>query len=1188
VKILLIGSGPIVIGQAAEFDYAGTQACKSLREEGHTVVLINSNPATIMTDQEMSDALYIEPLTVEFCERVIMRERPDALLPTLGGQTGLNLATQLAEQGILEKYNVKLLGTPLSAIQKAEDREQFRALMREIKEPVPESWIIRTPAELEDVLAKVPYPCIIRPAYTLGGTGGGIANTKEELLEIGNKGLKLSMQSMIMVERSLLGWKEVEYEVMRDSKGNCITVCNMENFDPMGVHTGDSIVVAPSQTLSDIEYHMLRTASLKIIQALGIEGGCNVQLAVNPRSFDYYIIEVNPRVSRSSALASKATGYPIARVAAKIAVGKTLDEIDNQVTGSTKACFEPALDYCVVKVPRWPFDKFASGDRSLFTQMKATGEVMAIDRNFESALMKAIRGLEVKQKDLRHPKMQALAEDDLKREINKPTDERLWAVAEGLRRGWGVTEVNRLSRIDPWFLNKIENLLAVERQLTNISEHYDDPQRMREILERGFQAGFPSQSIESLVGITASLKEDLAKLLAGTSHLFENIYAELTEKPESSEDEFKEFWSKYNVDDHEFLARFFCAGVISNMKDAPVFKMVDTCAGEFESATPYYYGTYDLEDDADGRAPAADPARQTVLVLGSGPIRIGQGIEFDYSCVHCVWSLRSLGYRPIIINNNPETVSTDFDTADGLYFEPVTLDDVTDVIHHENPIGVVVQFGGQTAINLAQGLADKGFTVLGTSPDAISEAEDRDRFEKLLSRLEVPKPAGRAVRSLKEAKIVAKEIGYPVLVRPSFVLGGRAMEIVYDEDQLNSFYGEAEAENPGQPVLIDKYILGVEAEVDVISDGVDTLVPGIMEHIERAGVHSGDSMAVYPAVSLSLSVQSQIVTSACKIARELKIHGLMNIQFVIQDDIAYVLEVNPRASRTVPYLSKVTGIPMVDLATRCMMGEKLSDLGYSSGLWTVSGEPKLSPAPYEPRVSGKILAEEAFISGTARIPEPNFFAVKAPVFSFQKLAKVEPSLGPEMKSTGEILGTDFTYEGALYKALVASGITFKGDGDVVITVQDQDKPKAVLIARELQQSGYKIVATKGTAAALTAAGIACETVNKISEGSPNLMDLIMSGRVSLMINTPEIGRAAENEGARIRRACIETGAPCVTSVDTAGALARAIEVFRDPERSSCLRLEEYFLPRLAVVPDQADAAPAERTAVGEAVAESPR
>jgi len=1433
MKVLVIGSGPIVIGQAAEFDYAGTQACKSLREEGCEVVLVNSNPATIMTDQDMSDALYIEPLTVDFLERVIARERPDALLPTLGGQTGLNLATQLAHDGILDKYNVRLLGTPLEAIQKAEDRESFRALMREIKEPVPESWIIESPQELKAILDIVPYPCIVRPAYTLGGTGGGIAENKDELWEIGQKGLKLSMRSQLMVERSLLGWKEIEYEVMRDSAGNCITVCNMENLDPMGVHTGDSIVVAPSQTLSDIEYHMLRTASLKIIRALGIEGGCNVQLAVNPESFDYYIIEVNPRVSRSSALASKATGYPIARVAAKIAIGKTLDEIDNQVTGTTKACFEPALDYCVVKVPRWPFDKFAQGDRTLFTQMKATGEVMAIDRTFESALMKALRGLEVKQKDLRHPKfappaqskpaaengarkgsttesealdgsrgaglprwstegctyavtirladaipasvqlqyqeehriLQKLVEtatistdefrkrlyqarldkiegaldksygscllahssvrtivsealthhdgtrydlyaavvmpnhvhvlvrprsgfdlpeivhawkaftahqinktlgregqlweteyydhlvrdaDDfndqlnyiasnpekladkedawtyvaslhgqgsdgaaysgaggceashgmtdaeLREAIRKPTDERLWALAEGLRRGWSPEEINKICKVDVWFLEKIQKLVKMEQHLASLHEHAHDPEAMSKAIEDAFLIGFPSPTIESMLGIDEEFKKDLKELREAAKSLeimregdpFERIRG-LADGDENAFRAYLEefsaslradaevaakasrFWEKYDIGDPKVQMRLYCAGQIARLKVMPVFKMVDTCAGEFESKTPYYYGTFEQEDDAKTNP---DDARETVLVLGSGPIRIGQGIEFDYSCVHCVWSLERLGYRAIIVNNNPETVSTDFDTGDGLYFEPVTLEDVLDVAAHEKPIGAVVQFGGQTAINLATKLKNNGIRVLGTDPSAIDTAEDRDLFEKLLNSLDIPKPAGRAVRSLEEAVVVANEIGYPVLVRPSFVLGGRAMEIVYSEEHLRSFYGEAEDANPGQPVLIDKYVLGPEAEVDVISDGEETLVPGIMEHIERAGVHSGDSMAVYPAVNLSQNVQRQMVVSACKIARALQVKGLMNIQFVIQNDTAYVLEVNPRASRTVPYLSKVTGIPMVDIATRCMMGQKLRDMGYSSGLWTL-GQPGSAsyeisrssdkadgdPAPsFAPRSTGFIIPESRFADGSAVVPDPKIYAVKAPVFSFQKLRKVEPSLGPEMKSTGEILGTDFTFEAALYKALVASNINFKGGGYVLISVQDDDKPAAVEIARELHKQGFKIAATGGTHDALMQAGIPSHWVMKIHEGSPNLLDMLLNGEASMMINTPSNDKDAEIDGAKIRRACIETGVACVTAIDTANALVRALKVYSEPERASCLRLEEYL------------------------------
>ncbi|MBX3118649.1 MAG: carbamoyl-phosphate synthase large subunit [Fimbriimonadaceae bacterium] len=1227
MKVLVIGSGPIVIGQAAEFDYAGTQACKSLKEEGHEVVLINSNPATIMTDPGVADALYIEPLTPEFCERVIAREKPDALLPTLGGQTGLNLATQLADLGILEKYSVKLLGTPLSAIRKAEDREEFRALMREIKEPVPESFIIETPEQLKAILdtripdengrlIDFPYPRIVRPAYTLGGTGGGIAHTPEELWEIGQKGLQLSMRSQVMIERSLLGWKEVEYEVMRDSKGNCITICNMENFDPMGVHTGDSIVIAPSQTLSDLEYHMLRTASLKIISSLGIEGGCNVQLAINPDSFDYYVIEVNPRVSRSSALASKATGYPIARVAAKIAVGKTLDEIENQVTKSTKACFEPALDYCVVKIPRWPFDKFTTGDRSLFTQMKATGEVMAIDRTFEAAFLKAIRGLEVKQKDLRHAKFMGMEDAPLAHAIQFPTDERLWAIAEGLRRGWGVDEVNRLSNVDKWFLTKMQGLLDVEQRLVKARETNGQSEPIESLVREAFLIGFPSPTIMSLLGIPPGLGLSSFVNDMPTDQEFETALKAHADFPNLSsaqlEDFVKRFSDKVTYHPSPFLQflksneisfssaesifLFESLRAVERLKTKPVFKMVDTCAAEFESATPYYYGTFEQDDDATRNLTELEDTRKTVLVLGSGPIRIGQGIEFDYSCVHCVWALEEMGYRAVIVNNNPETVSTDFDTGDGLYFEPVTLEDTMDIVRHEQPIGAVVQFGGQTAINLAQGLHDQDVSILGTSAAAIAMAEDRDLFEKLMTELDIAKPAGRAVRSYADAVKVAQEVGYPVLVRPSFVLGGRAMEIVFDEEQLEHFYREAEDANPGQPVLVDKYLLGIEAEVDVISDGVDTLVPGIMEHIERAGVHSGDSMAVYPAVHLSEEIQAQMVVSACKIARALKIKGLMNIQFVIAPEgpppptpstpsttvssdgtptphrlplapssqgegklRAYVLEVNPRGSRTVPYISKVTGIPMVDLATRCMMGQTLKGMGYGSGLWTLDAGGTVEGMSPKPHAKGRIIPENAFINGEQNlIPEPSLYAIKAPVFSFQKLGKVEPSLGPEMKSTGEILGVDKTYESALYKALIASHINFKAKGYVLLTVQDPDKPGAIEIARKLVAKGFKIAATGGTHDALSEAGIESRWVMKISEGEPNLLDLILKADVSLMINTPSNDRQAEEEAARIRRACIETGVACVTNIDTANALVRALDVFENPMKSSCARLEEYF------------------------------
>lgn len=1037
---MVIGSGPIVIGQAAEFDYAGSQACRSLREEGYEVILVNSNPATIMTDLSMADRVYIEPLTVEFCERIIRKEAPDALLPSLGGQTGLNLASDLAREGVLDRYGVRLLGTPLHAIRKAEDRHAFRELMREIKEPVPESWVVSSMEELQALLPKVPYPCIIRPAFTLGGTGGGIAHDPEELLQIGRQGLHLSPVSQILVERSLLGWKEIEYEVMRDSADNCITICNMENLDPMGVHTGDSIVVAPSQTLSDIEYHILRSASLKIIRALGVEGGCNVQLAVNPHGYDYYVIEVNPRVSRSSALASKATGYPIARVSAKVAVGKTLDQIQNAVTKTTKACFEPALDYCVVKIPRWPFDKFAGGNRTLTTQMKATGEVMAIDRTFEGALLKAVRGLEVDRKSLLPTGFESLDDGDLEERVAVPTDERLWAVAEASRRGWSVRRINDLSRIDPWFLHRIEN-----------------------IVHGRFRA-----------------------------------------------------------------------------PEANVFKMVDTCAGEFESRTPYYYSTHGIEDD---RVPAEGEA---VLVLGSGPIRIGQGIEFDYSCVHCAWALHDLGYRSIILNNNPETVSTDFDTGDALYFDPVTVEDALRVIEHERCAGVMLQFGGQTAINLAAGLDDAGVPILGTSRRAIERAEDREQFDAMLQRLGIARPPGAAVRGLDEARAVAQKIGYPVLVRPSYVLGGRAMEIVYNESDLVRFMREAEQASAGAPVLVDRYFPGVEAELDAICDGEDALVPGIMEHIERAGVHSGDSMTVYPPISISPETQWEMVEIARRIAADLEVRGLMNIQFVLHQGKVYVLEVNPRASRTVPYISKATGLPMARIATACAMGRTLREQGYGSGLWNPS--------------TGSATSDASSVRAPA-------YAVKAPVFSFQKLALVEPSLGPEMKSTGEVMGMDFTYEAAMLKALIAAGTRIPDSGAALLTVRNRDKDSIVDVAEQLQEMGFALYATAGTHAKLTEHGIASERVAKISEGgTPNVLSVIRDGTVNLVINTPSEDREAEAEGMLIRRTCVEFGIPCPTNMDTARAILLAMKMGRDREgdRAQCLALDEYVPPRVSV------------------------
>jgi carbamoyl-phosphate synthase large subunit len=908
--------------------------------------------------------------------------------------------------------------------------------MREIGEPVPESWIIESVEQLQELTKTAPYPCIIRPAYTLGGTGGGVANTPEELLEIGKLGLMLSMRSQIMVERSLLGWKEVEYEVMRDSADNCITICNMENLDPMGVHTGDSIVVAPSQTLSDIEYHMLRSASLKIIRALGVEGGCNVQLAVNPKSYDYYVIEVNPRVSRSSALASKATGYPIARVSAKIAIGKTLDQIENAITKTTKACFEPALDYCVVKIPRWPFDKFASGDRRLSTQMKATGEVMAIDRSFESALMKAIRGLEVDEKDLNHAGMRALSDEDLEKAIKTATDERLWALAEGLRRGWGIARVNEISKVDPWFLDKIQTIISQEQPEPNC------------------------------------------------------------------------------------------------------FKMVDTCAAEFESATPYYYSSVGQEDD---KVPADE--REAILVLGSGPIRIGQGIEFDYSCVHAAWALQELGYRSVILNNNPETVSTDFDTADALYFDPVTEDDAMRIAERENVKGVMLQFGGQTAINLANKLRDRGLNILGTSANAIELAEDRDQFQKVADKLGIEMPQGAGVTSVEKAVETADKIGYPVLVRPSFVLGGRAMEIVWNESELRNYMRTATKASGDAPVLVDKYIPAMEAEVDAICDGTDTLIPGIMEHIERAGVHSGDSMAAYPAVTIPITAQKEMIRIASALAKELGVRGMMNIQFVIDGEKAYVLEVNPRASRTVPYLSKAASLPMVAIATKCAMGISLKEQGYASGIWD----------PVNNAVS-KFGIDDSVQSP----PDPGLYAVKAPVFSFQKLSRVEPSLGPEMKSTGEVLGIDFTYAAALSKALEGSGIRVPQKGVALITVRNQDKAEACDIARTLASLGFDLLATGGTAKALTDAGLKVESIPKISEDPDrNVATAVRSGQVKLLINTSSADRDAEAEAMQIRRTCVETGIPCLTNIDTAKALATALQLRADGGEVNCLSLDDY-------------------------------
>ncbi|MEN6520032.1 MAG: carbamoyl-phosphate synthase large subunit [Armatimonadota bacterium] len=1081
-KVMVIGSGPIVIGQAAEFDYAGTQACTALREEGIEVVLMNSNPATIMTDTEIADKVYIEPLNVEFATKIIEQERPDGLLPTLGGQTGLNLATRLANQGVLEKYDVKLLGTPLSAIRMAEDREEFRQLMRRIDEPVPESWIVENIDDLKAILTRNPhFPLIVRPAYTLGGTGGGIAHNADELIEIGSRGLKLSMRSQVMIERSLIGWKEIEYEVMRDGADNCITVCNMENFDPMGVHTGDSIVIAPSQTLSDKEYQMLRSTSLKIIRALGIEGGCNVQLALNPKSFEYYVIEVNPRVSRSSALASKATGYPIARVAAKIAAGLTLDEIPNAVTKKTLACFEPALDYVVVKIPRWPFDKFSQADRTIGTQMKATGEVMSIDRTFEAALMKAVRSLEIGMYSLKPKHADLLSDMDIEEGLKTATDERLFIVAEALRRGMMVDEIADLSNIDPWFLNKIKGIVDLENELKSSAESVlaigsgQSESSAIELLRKAKELRFPDKLISDLTGIGDRYLRWLAR--------------------------------KYNL--------------------RPTYKMVDTCAAEFEAATPYFYSCAEEEDEAecvDREQDRPVPARKAI-VIGSGPIRIGQGIEFDYCSVHCVLALRDAGYKSIIINNNPETVSTDFDTSDKLYFEPLTAEDVMNIIDEEHPDGVIVQFGGQTAINLAGPLHQAGVPIFGSSYESIELAEDRDKFERILRELSIPKPDGRAVTCAEDAVQVAEEIGYPVLVRPSWVLGGRAMEIIYNRLELLSYMAYVVEVSPEAPILVDKYIVGKEVEVDVISDGVDCLIPGIMEHIERAGVHSGDSMAVCPPQTLSQDVINQIVDHSIKLAGALEVKGLMNIQYVVDDGLVQVIEVNPRASRTVPYLSKITGVPMIKVATNIILGQSLISQGYGTGLY--QKQPSL--------------------------------AVKAPVFSFQKLTEVDISLGPEMKSTGEIMGIDTDYSRALYKAMVAAGIDVPLEGSLIATIADQDKDEALPIIRQFSELGYRIYSTGGTASFLKSNGIEATTVHKISDGeSPNLLDLVRGGKVELLINTMSKDKKTEMEAAIIRKASVQHGIPCMTSLDTAKALLCALSAKRNGERFECLTIDKYL------------------------------
>ncbi len=1043
-KVLVIGSGPIVIGQAAEFDYAGTQACRSLKEEGVEVVLVNSNPATIMTDKEIADEVYIEPLTAKVLEQIILKEKPDSVLPTLGGQAGLNLGMELAESGFLEQNGVKLIGTTAETIFKAEDRQAFKDTMEKIGEPCAPSKVVHN---LKDGIAftnTIGYPVVLRPAYTLGGSGGGIAHNETELTEILTNGLRLSRVGEVLVERCIAGWKEIEYEVMRDAAGNCITVCNMENIDPVGVHTGDSIVVAPSQTLGDKEYQMLRTSALNIISELNITGGCNVQYALHPSSFEYCVIEVNPRVSRSSALASKATGYPIAKVAAKIALGYTLDEIKNAITGKTYASFEPMLDYCVVKIPRLPFDKFITAKRSLTTQMKATGEVMSICTNFEGALMKAVRSLEQHVDSMRSYDFTGLSGEELKRKLEKVDDRRIWVIAEALRRGISYEEIHEITQIDLWFIDKIAVLTEMEARL-------EQEELTPELLKEAKRMEFP-----------------------------DNVIASLTGRRET-----------------EIRQMRYENGITA------AFKMVDTCAAEFAAETPYYYSCFGSENEASG----ASQGRKKVLVLGSGPIRIGQGIEFDYCSVHCTWAFAREGYETIIINNNPETVSTDFDIADKLYFEPLTPEDVENIVRLEQPDGAVVQFGGQTAIKLTESLMKMGVPILGTKAEDVDAAEDRELFDKILEKTQIPRAAGGTVFTAQEAKEVADRLGYPVLVRPSYVLGGQGMQIAYTGQEIEEFMEIINRIAQDHPILVDKYLQGKEIEVDAVCDGTDILIPGIMEHIERTGVHSGDSISVYPAPTISIEVKEKIVEYTRRLAQALHVVGLINIQFIAMDGDVYVIEVNPRSSRTVPYISKVTGIPIVDLAARVMIGNTLKGMGYPTGL----------------------------------APEAEYVAVKMPVFSFEKLRGAEISLGPEMKSTGECLGIAETFDEALYKAFLGAGVQLPKHRQMIMTVKDADKPESVEVARRFEALGYKIYATRSTAKYLQAHGLNARRINKISQESPNVMDLILGHKIDLVIDTPTQGRDKSRDGFLIRRNAIETGVYCITAMDTANALAESLE-----------------------------------------------
>ncbi|OCN04368.1 carbamoyl phosphate synthase large subunit [Erysipelotrichaceae bacterium MTC7] len=1043
-KIMVIGSGPIVIGQAAEFDYAGTQACQALREEGYEVILINSNPATIMTDREVADKVYIEPLTLEFASKIIHKEKPDAILGTLGGQTGLNLVVELSNAGILEKEGVEILGTKLDAIEKAEDREKFKALMEELGQPIPDSLIVHTVDEALVFANEIGYPVVVRPAFTLGGTGGGFARDDEELKDIAKNGLKLSPVTQCLIEKSIAGFKEIEYEVMRDNNDNAIMVCSMENVDPVGIHTGDSIVVAPVQTLSDREHQMLRNASLDIIRALEICGGCNVQLALDPHSFNYYVIEVNPRVSRSSALASKATGYPIAKLAAKVAVGLTLDEILNPVTQTSFACFEPSIDYIVAKLPRFPFDKFPSADRRLGTQMKATGEVMSMGRNFEEALLKAIRSIEMKVDHIQIKEMDDMSEEELWKKAKWRDDERIYAVMELIRRGAEFKDIFALTMIDPFFLAKLKNIHKMEEEL---KYNVKDVETLRKVKRNGFS--------DSYIARVWNMHED----------------------------------ELYNLRKQENII--------------PVYKMVDTCAGEFESKTPYFYSTY-LDENESIRSDS-----KKVIVLGSGPIRIGQGVEFDYATVHCVLALREAGYEAIVVNNNPETVSTDFSISDKLYFEPLTLEDVMHIVDLENPEGVIVQFGGQTAINLADGLQRRGVKILGTSVDNINKAEDRYEFEAMLRKLDIPQPQGETAITVDEALAIASRIGYPVLVRPSYVLGGRAMEIVHTDKDLKVYMTNAMKEiSHDAPILVDKYIVGKEVETDAICDGENVYIPGIMEHIERAGVHSGDSISVYPTQTLSKDIKYKIIEYTTKIGKGFNFIGLFNIQFIVdKDDNLYVLEVNPRSSRTVPFLSKITNVPMANIATKAIMGQSLIKQGYLEGI--------------------KRESERVY--------------VKAPVFSFAKLRSVDTTLGPEMKSTGESLGSDETLEKALYKAMVAAGTKIPLHGSVLMTIANENKEEALDIARRFEEIGYGIFATSGTCNYLKEHGIRVEEVAKVEQAENDVLDLIIKGKVDYVVNTMSQDKGSRDDGFLIRRFSAENGISCLTSLDTASAILKVIE-----------------------------------------------